>query len=197
MAHDKNIPVIMDAETEVMSFPGFPQIIENAEYVKCGETFPQRFTKQEDKLVAMNIIMETGALKKLVVITLGSLGSVALIRSEYQSNAQDISDFEQLHSTLKNETSETNKTFNYKPKSTSCPPSILIYCPAYKHVEISDPTGAGDVHLGALVYGISQKLPINKMLRLSAVVASMKCRFSGTKGIPKLAELDMDWINNI
>ncbi len=207
MAHDQHIPVIMDAETEVMKFPGFPQIIENTDYIKCGETFPQKFTNKEDKLEAMNIIMDTGVSKKLVAVTLGAQGAIALQRGDYNVDYPDIADFNQLKQWI-----ETHKPstmyFNYKPSTFSCAPSTIVYCPPYTQVEVSDPTGmdvvnrvtlvgAGDVHLGALVYGITQQLPIAKALRLSAVVASMKCRFSGTKGIPKLQELDMQWINQI
>jgi sugar/nucleoside kinase (ribokinase family) len=57
--------------------------------------------------------------------------------------------------------------------------------------------GAGDVFLGAMAYSILCGYSTTQMMRLGAVVAAMKCRYSSVKGIPTLKDIDTEWINQI
>ncbi len=47
---------------------------------------------------------------------------------------------------------------------------------------IVDTTGAGDSFIGAVLYGLCNRLPPHVFLRLAAVVAATKCTAVGARG---------------
>lgn len=58
-------------------------------------------------------------------------------------------------------------------------------------VDVVDTTGAGDVFHGALLVGILEGLPIQKMLQLANAAAAIKCqRIGGQRGIPEKSVVD-------
>jgi len=198
LANQKNIPVLLDAETECVSSPFFNEIMERADYVKCGEALPSLFTKKDDLLEAMDNILSRGESfrKKFVCTTLGANGSIILQRHINLETSCKISCFEELKENFQNQSDDKIKHFNYQPKNFIGPSSIITYCPAYKDVEIYDTTGAGDVFLGSMAYSILNNHSPEKILSTGSVVASLKCRFSGIKGIPMVEELDYEWIKS-
>ena len=46
---------------------------------------------------------------------------------------------------------------------------------------IEDTTGAGDAFIGTVLYGITQRLPLDKMMRLAALVAACNCTALGAR----------------
>lgn len=50
---------------------------------------------------------------------------------------------------------------------------------------VADTTGAGDSFIGSVLYSIVNKVPLEQMLRLAAVVAACKCTALGARpGLP-------------
>lgn len=57
--------------------------------------------------------------------------------------------------------------------------------------QIVDTTGAGDAFVASLMYGIVRQLPVDRMLRLAAVVAAAKCTALGARGgLPSAKDIE-------
>jgi sugar/nucleoside kinase (ribokinase family) len=81
--------------------------------------------------------------------------------------------------------------------TTQGPKGAIALCNGkfYEHtsyrVDVVDTTGAGDVFHGAVLVGILDHLPVQKILRLANAAAAIKCqRLGGQRGIPHRAEVE-------
>jgi hypothetical protein len=140
LANEKNIPVLVDAETEVSDLPAFKGILEYCDFIKCGENFPISYTKKDDLLDAMKYLLDLPH-KRFVCCTLGARGSILLQRSTNREAYPVISTFSELLDIIQENVNEKTLHFSYIPKHTSCLPCVIEYCPAYKKVSIIDTTG--------------------------------------------------------
>ena len=46
---------------------------------------------------------------------------------------------------------------------------------------IEDTTGAGDAYIGSVLYGITQRMPLDRMMVLGALVAACNCTALGAR----------------
>jgi sugar/nucleoside kinase (ribokinase family) len=76
-------------------------------------------------------------------------------------------------------------TFCYRPARDTDHHAQVHYCPAYplNPASIVDTTGAGDVFVGGVCYGLVRGLSLPQLLALASLVAARKCLGSGLDGI--------------
>ena len=79
------------------------------------------------------------------------------------------------------------------------PVSVTLVTPQWNwewlQEAIEDTTGAGDAFIGTILYGITHRLPHDKMLQLAAVVAACKCTALGARpGLPHADAIDADML---
>ncbi|WP_417387204.1 carbohydrate kinase family protein [Gimesia sp.] len=68
--------------------------------------------------------------------------------------------------------------------------SVRLHCEALP-VQAIDTTGAGDVFSGALLHGILEDWPAERILKFACVTASLKCaRLGNREALPTLAEIE-------
>ena len=81
--------------------------------------------------------------REYVITTLGSLGSVLLKRGPSPSNSRVFNSWLEMKKQI--ESSQKNDEilyFSWKPNFALESEIFVIYCPAYKNVEIKDTTGS-------------------------------------------------------
>ena len=66
----------------------------------------------------------------------------------------------------------------------------MMHCAALEVLSL-DTTGAGDIFSGALLYGVLEEWPLERVLQFASVTAALKCERLGNRdALPKLAELE-------
>lgn len=149
-ALDRGIPSLLDAEDPLISQPGFSDVVELSEYIKCGENFATKFTHIKEPLQAMEHLLKTQRArkeKKFVITTLGALGSVLMKREDEQhtpvASISTLAELKEKVGDLKPTHLPMSRSFKYEPSDFKCPATILIYSTSFpiSPSDIKDTTG--------------------------------------------------------
>jgi len=211
-ALEKNIPVILDAEKDQRKPSELDFLLTNSDYICTNTSFPILKTKKEDLLEGMLDILLLGNKTKFVVTTLGENGCILMERFPQEvtfSTETSINSFAELKSiilarnpsvTLANYPSEAIKHYIFERKQQGGNVKThTLHCAAYpfQKNQIVDTTGAGDVFIGTVAYGLVNKLSIEKVIKLASFVAGHKCTVGGgaQKGIPFLNQVPQELRN--
>eukprot|EP01121_Diplochlamys_sp_Union-15-3_P006138 TRINITY_DN16649_c0_g1_i1.p1 TRINITY_DN16649_c0_g1~~TRINITY_DN16649_c0_g1_i1.p1 ORF type:complete len:267 (+),score=28.03 TRINITY_DN16649_c0_g1_i1:23-802(+) len=193
----KNIPVLLDAERDRP--PHFEFILKNSDYICTNSSFPTQYTNNSDFLEAVIDLLLIGK-AKFIATTLGANGCVLVERYDKNTCYSQISvlnSFEQLKSyylhkkvSFSEYVDKAISHFEYQGKKCHV---HVIHCSAYpfESNKIVDTTGAGDVFIGSIAFGLMKKFPIESILKLGSFVAGFKCTVSGgaQKGIPNWEQI--------
>uniref|UniRef100_A0A803PG97 Carbohydrate kinase PfkB domain-containing protein n=1 Tax=Cannabis sativa TaxID=3483 RepID=A0A803PG97_CANSA len=194
VAHEaarKNIPILVDAERVR---EGLDELLDLSTYVVCSVKFPKAWSGAQSVPNAMVSMFLKLPKLKFVIVTLGEEGCIMLERSVNETPSKEV-DVESLLESLKQKkdgtttfpTCVSSSVENIRANGIGTISGRLILGTAEKipPSELIDSTGAGDSFIGAVLYALCAKMPVEKMLPFAALVAGACCRALGARtGLP-------------
>ncbi|KAF4378182.1 hypothetical protein F8388_009035 [Cannabis sativa] len=187
----KNIPILVDAERVR---EGLDELLDLSTYVVCSVKFPKAWSGAQSVPNAMVSMLLKLPKLKFVIVTLGEEGCIMLERSVNETPSKEV-DVESLLESLKQKkdgtttfpTCVSSSVENIRANGIGTISGRLILGTAEKipPSELIDSTGAGDSFIGAVLYALCAKMPVEKMLPFAALVAGACCRALGARtGLP-------------
>ncbi|XP_062200453.1 uncharacterized protein LOC133903104 [Phragmites australis] len=198
-ADQMKIPILVDAEPE-RTKAELEGMLSLASYIVCSGKFPKKWTSISSIPCALLEILLQHPRAKFVIVTLGENGCMMLERSEDGDDSGiNEADIENVAESLKLEvhndgilpTCVSSKFMRLSARGLGTIVGRLLIGTAeiIPASELVDTTGCGDAFIGAVLQGLSTKMPPEKMLPFACQVAGIKCRAIGARaGLPWLSD---------
>ena len=180
-ARRRGIPILVEAERVR---PGLWPLLEAADYAIFSEYGPVQLAAEigapadasdDPLLAARHVIAERMPHVRVVIVTRGAAGSVA-----FERVAPDID-------ASKGELCAASPL----PVETRHEHGWAVHtCGVWPIERVVDTTGAGDAFIGAALFALSHRLPIEKVLPFASCVAALNCTGEGPRGgMPMWAQM--------
>ncbi|XP_010556870.1 PREDICTED: uncharacterized protein LOC104826056 [Tarenaya hassleriana] len=183
-AASKNIPILVDPEKKR---GGLDELLCLVDYAVCSVNFPQEWTEAPSLPTALVSMLVKLPKLKFVIVTLGEEGCIMLERCPNDILESEETDIESLLDSLKKKTDQTStlpiciSSRVAKLKENVTGRLFIGTAEKIPASELIDTTGAGDAFIGALLYGLCESMPPEKMLPFASRVAACCCRGLGPR----------------
>eukprot|EP01119_Soliformovum_irregulare_P002740 TRINITY_DN129_c0_g1_i4.p1 TRINITY_DN129_c0_g1~~TRINITY_DN129_c0_g1_i4.p1 ORF type:complete len:231 (+),score=32.34 TRINITY_DN129_c0_g1_i4:521-1213(+) len=194
----RQIPIVLDCETELLESEFLPSLISLATHLKCDQRFPREYTSSEDLLEGMAILLGQRN-ERTIIVTLGASGSLLMTQaSSLESSNPQVTSYANLMEHVSYFIGTIPPKQHPRCLKTTYVSTLgemaLIYCCPYllPKEEMVDTTGAGDIFLGSIAFSVLHRMPLERMLPLASYLAGSKCTAVGVAGLPYLHQLPQD-----
>ncbi len=175
-AQSQSIPVTLDIEKDR---PHLSDLLPLVDYIITKTDFILKYNGAANLLDGMVKLFHLSQKVKVIITTLGSEGSIALLRLDSLWPGG-------------NQISTALEVYNqglglYVLRSSTHP--------LPKGLHIVDTTGAGDAYIGGFIRGVLSHLPIDKAMALAGYVATQNILCLGAReGMPSLEDVHRDLV---